>query len=76
MGSGFELEDTATAGRPLVEDILRRRGVGRRVSGCLGMVNRGLEIENLGARRRHGEMSGIVDLMYQNIRQQRCDLGG
>lgn len=77
MISGSELEDTLTAG--VVEDIARvgrQKGEGRWVRGCLGMLNRGLKIANLGAWRRHGEMRGIVDVMYQNIRQQRCDLGG
>lgn len=78
--SALELEDTLMAGRGGVEDDIarvgRRKGEGRWVRGCLGMLNRGLEIANLGAWRRHGEMRGIVDVMYQNIRQQSCDLGG
>ena len=78
---GSELEDTLMAGRGGVveEDMARvgrRKGEGNWVRGCLGMVNRGLEIVNLVAWRRRGERRGIVDLMYQNIRQQRCDLGG
>lgn len=80
MVSGSELEDTLMAGRGgVVEDIARvgrRKGEGRWVGRCLGMAKRGLEIVNLEAWRRHGERRGIVDVMYQNIRQQRCDLGG
>jgi hypothetical protein len=78
---GSELEDTLMAGRGGVveEDMARvgrRKGEGNWVRGCFGMANRGLEIVNLVAWRRHDKGRGIVDLMYQNIRQQRCDLGG
>ena len=77
---GSELEDTLIAGRGgVVEDMARVgrwKGDGKWARGCFGMANRGLEIVNLVAWRRRGERRGIVDLMYQNIRQQRCDLGG
>lgn len=73
MVSGLELDDTVMAGREggVEEDIVRvgrRKWEGRWVRGCLWMANRGLEIVNLGIRRRHGEMRGIVDVLYRNIR--------
>ena len=74
--SGLELDDTLIAGiEGVVVDMARvgkMKDDGRWVRGCLGRVergfeiaNRGREIANLDAWRRHDDRCGIVDCRFR-----------